>query len=174
MELVIGGPAAPQTLRCAWGLRPPDPPPSISSNMSTVGHGTYARTIAIVHACNIAMVHACTIAIVQACTIRLPHEMGLERRVTLYSLLWFPHIPPSERHSGCYHFDSNSDTLRPKSVLKTNSYSVPLLIDFGSDFQWFLTPKSRQNRCQIDISHKLGFEVDFCFQFPGSKCCREE
>ena len=57
----------------------------------------------------------------------------LERRVTLFLPAWAPSYHP-ERHSGVNHIDSNSDTVRPKNVLKTTSSRV-------SFFKRFWIPK---------------------------------
>ena len=100
--------------------------------------------------------------------------MGLKRRVTLLLPPFGSLIPPPGRHSGGGQFDSNSTTLRPKTVLETTSYSTSLFHQFWIQSSWFLIPKSTKKQQQIDISFKLGFEVEFWFQTPGFKCGREE
>ena len=78
-KATIGGPAAPKPLCFPGGLRPPDPSPSSSSNMSPIGHDTcsviivHARTMIIVRACTMIIMHACTMIIVHACTMIIVH-----------------------------------------------------------------------------------------------------
>ena len=54
--------------------------------------------------------------------IRLPHELGLERRVTLLLPPWVSSYPSPECHFGGGHFDSSSDNVRPKIVSIATSY----------------------------------------------------
>ena len=68
---ILRGLAAPPTPLLSWGLRLPDPPLTISLNMSRVGHDTCSTSV--VHACAMIIVHVCTMNIVRACTEIIAH-----------------------------------------------------------------------------------------------------
>ena len=82
--------------------------------------------------------------------IRLPHEMGLERRVTLLLPPLVPSYPPPLKcHFRVDHFGSGSTKSVQKWFQKQVRFQTRLWIDLDPDWGQIVVPKSLQNRSQI-------------------------
>ena len=110
---------------------------------------------------------------IRRCISAYPMKWGLRGVWHCYSLLWFPHTPPLWRHSGVGHFDSNSDTMRSKTVLQTTLYSACLFHWFRLNCSTNFDPKIHQKSIADRYYSQTWFRSRFLLP-PESKCVREE
>ena len=103
-----------------------------------------------------------------------PMKWGLTGVWHWYSLLWFPHTPPLDVILGFVTSTQTRALCAQKLSFKSSRIHYHLFIDFKPIVEWFLIPKSIKNQWRVDSSLQFGFEVDVCFQNPGSKCVREK